>query len=121
MMKLVSANEKNIKSKPFWLVSMFYEDEPDDTKFWLCASEEEAREVFNNILPGDIALEIVQDRARRLFNTKVRTRQEIVDSGEFVNPFGSHYNLQDYNGFASIYRVRRICDGEEVSIGYGNV
>jgi len=121
MIKLVSANKKNIKSKPLWLVSMFYEDEPDNTKFWLCVSEEEAREVFNNILPADTALDIMQERARHLFNTKVRTRQEIVDSGEFVNPFGSHYQEDYPNGYASIYRVRRICNGKEVSIGYGNV
>lgn len=116
MMKLVSVNKKNIEKKPLWLVSMFYEDEPDDTKFWLCVSEEEARNVFDDILPTDIALYIIQDRAHRLFNTKVRTRQEIIDSGEFVNPFGTHNN-----GYASIYRVRRIYNGKKVSIGYGNV
>jgi len=108
------------KKKSYWLVSMFFEDEPDDSEFWLCFSEEEARKKFDEILPLDIEIKTIQRLTKQIdpnYNVNV-SRQKIIDSGEWANPFGNP-NGKQYNGYASIYRVRRFDNGKETCIGYG--
>lgn len=108
------------RKKTYWLVSMFFEDVPDESKFWLCFSEEEARKKFDEILPLDIEIDTIQSFMRQIdpdCDGHI-TRQEIIDNGEWANPFGNP-NGKQYNGYASIYRVRRFDNGKETCIGYG--
>lgn len=109
------------KKKSYWLVSMFFEDVPDESKFWLCFSEEEARKKFDEILPLDIELDTIHELTKQIEPDYVYsklTREEIINNGEWANPFGNP-NGKQYNGYASIYRVRRFDNGKETCIGYG--
>ena len=108
------------KIRPYWLVSMFFEDVPDESKFWLCFSEEEARKKFDEILPIEIEIDAIHNFTRQIdpdYKGDI-SRQKIIENGEWANPFGNP-NGKQYNGYASIYRVRRFDNGKETCIGYG--
>lgn len=120
-MRLLDAESVLVKSRSYWLVSMFYENAPDESKFWLCFSEEEAKKKFDDILPIEDEIDAIQNRVESIYpnyNHARLTRKEIIDQGEWANPFGNP-NEKHYNGYASIYRVRRFDNGKEAYIGYG--